>query len=250
MLPTWIYVIFWVGLAFASVLLGDVFRAFNPWRALPGRRPACCRRAASRWPTRRGSAAGRRSSASSASPGSSSSTPTRTSPRRWPILSLAYAIVQLVGMSLYGIEAWSTRGDAFSVYFGLLARLAPLRWAARRVYRGRRSSARRARGGAGDGRPAGGHDRVDQLRWLFGRIGLGRVQSALQPAPERLHRHRVGIDTAERAGEHGRPARDDRPHRRPLPAGHRGHALDQARTRRRSWRAGSSTRSCRSRRPT
>ncbi len=32
--PTFIYVIFWVGLVFASVLFGDVFRAFNPWRAL------------------------------------------------------------------------------------------------------------------------------------------------------------------------------------------------------------------------
>src|SRR5580658_4167692 len=30
---TFIYVIFWVGLPVASVLLGDVFRAFNPWRA-------------------------------------------------------------------------------------------------------------------------------------------------------------------------------------------------------------------------
>jgi hypothetical protein len=34
LLPTWIFVIFWVGLAFASLLFGDVFRAFNPWRAL------------------------------------------------------------------------------------------------------------------------------------------------------------------------------------------------------------------------
>ena len=31
--PTFIYVLFWVGLAFLSALFGDVFRAFNPWRA-------------------------------------------------------------------------------------------------------------------------------------------------------------------------------------------------------------------------
>jgi len=42
------------------------------------------------------------------------------------ILALAYAAVQLVGQSLYGVEAWSRRGDAFGVYFGLFARLAPL----------------------------------------------------------------------------------------------------------------------------
>ena len=31
--PTFILITFWVGLAFVSALLGDVFRAFNPWRA-------------------------------------------------------------------------------------------------------------------------------------------------------------------------------------------------------------------------
>ena len=39
--PTFILIDFWVGLAFASVLFGDLFRAFSPWRAfrLPGIRP-------------------------------------------------------------------------------------------------------------------------------------------------------------------------------------------------------------------
>src|SRR5438270_13841641 len=31
--PNIVYVEFWVGFAVASVLFGDVFRAFNPWRA-------------------------------------------------------------------------------------------------------------------------------------------------------------------------------------------------------------------------
>jgi hypothetical protein len=32
--PTFIFVIFWLGFVPASVLFGDVFRAFNPWRAI------------------------------------------------------------------------------------------------------------------------------------------------------------------------------------------------------------------------
>src|SRR5439155_805202 len=32
--PTFIYVIFWVGIPCASVLFGDVLRVFNPWRAI------------------------------------------------------------------------------------------------------------------------------------------------------------------------------------------------------------------------
>src|SRR4051812_29773811 len=46
--PTFILITFWVGLVFASILFGDLFRAFSPWRAigrvagavLGGRRPA------------------------------------------------------------------------------------------------------------------------------------------------------------------------------------------------------------------
>ena len=32
--PVFIFITFWVGMALASALLGDVFRAFNPWRAI------------------------------------------------------------------------------------------------------------------------------------------------------------------------------------------------------------------------
>ncbi|MEA2443179.1 MAG: hypothetical protein QOJ12_471, partial [Thermoleophilales bacterium] len=32
--PTLVYVVFWTGLVLLSVLFGDVFRAFNPWRAI------------------------------------------------------------------------------------------------------------------------------------------------------------------------------------------------------------------------
>jgi hypothetical protein len=41
---------------------------------------------------------------------------------------LAYAAIQLVGMSLYGVRQWETYADAFAVYFNLFARLSPLRW--------------------------------------------------------------------------------------------------------------------------
>src|SRR5918999_1735280 len=32
--PTFVMIIFWVGLVFASILFGDIFKAFSPWRAL------------------------------------------------------------------------------------------------------------------------------------------------------------------------------------------------------------------------
>jgi hypothetical protein len=41
------------------------------------------------------------------------------------VLMLIYVVAMLVGMSLYGVEAWSRNADAFGVYFGLFASLAP-----------------------------------------------------------------------------------------------------------------------------
>jgi hypothetical protein len=132
--PTFIYVLFWVGLPFLSLPLGDVFRAFNPWRAAAR---------AVAW------------TAAKATKGVLPHKP-RPYPQRlgrWPAvagilgfawleliyvehdnpstlawLALAYAAIQFVGMGLYGIEMWTSRGDAFAVYFNLFSRLSPLHW--------------------------------------------------------------------------------------------------------------------------
>jgi hypothetical protein len=121
--PTSIYVVFWVGVPVLSVLFGDVFRAFNPWRALavalsaPFRgRSRSTRPYPERlgyWPVVAGIAAF----------GWVELGYTRETPQTLAILALAYAAIQLAGMAAFGIEAWSRRGDAFAVYFGMFARL-------------------------------------------------------------------------------------------------------------------------------
>jgi hypothetical protein len=126
--PTVIYVVFWVGLVVASVLFGDIWRVLSPWRSLA--------RAVS-WLSRK---------LSSGEPPTALEYPAWLG--RWPaaagilffawveltyvnkddpstlaIMVLAYVVVMLVGMALYGIETWSERADPFGVYFGLFARL-------------------------------------------------------------------------------------------------------------------------------
>ena len=54
--------------------------------------------------------------------------PGKDNPRLLAILMLIYGAVQLAGMAAYGVEAWCERADGFGVYFGLMARLAPLSW--------------------------------------------------------------------------------------------------------------------------
>jgi hypothetical protein len=131
--PTTIYVIFWVGLPILSLLLGDVFRAFNPWLAI-GR--------AARFVAARGR--GGQLPEPMAYPAWLGRWPAalgilafawvelvyhdRDDPSTLATLALVYAAVQLVGMSLYGVEAWSRRADAFGVYFGFFARMSAVHW--------------------------------------------------------------------------------------------------------------------------
>jgi hypothetical protein len=138
--PTVIYVLFWVGLPFLSVLLGDVFRAFNPWLAVGRATGWVVRRLGGgddieplaypawlgRWPAAAGILVFAWVELVYAD---------KDDPSQLAIMALAYAAVQLVGMSLYGTDIWSRRADAFGVYFGLFARLSPLRWRDGALYR-------------------------------------------------------------------------------------------------------------------
>jgi hypothetical protein len=128
--PTFIYVTFWVGVPVASILLGDWFSAFSPWRAFAR---------ALRWLGARLDVRWRAPLSYPAWLG------------RWPVvagllafgwlelvyhdhdnttllasLSLAYFALMLVGMMLFGIETWSEHGDPFGGYFNLFSRLSCL----------------------------------------------------------------------------------------------------------------------------
>lgn len=126
--PTAVYVLFWVGLPFASMLFGDVFRVLSPWRALAralawlagrivrGGLPAPLPYPAwlGRWPAAAGILAF--AWVELAYTG-------KTDPSTVAALALAYAALQLVAMSIWGIEPWSRQGDGFGVCFGLFARV-------------------------------------------------------------------------------------------------------------------------------
>jgi hypothetical protein len=128
---TFVFVIFWVGLIPLSVLFGDVFKAFNPWRAI-GRAVSWLASKASsaempapfayperlgHWPAAAGiflfavlelvAGEGRR-------------------PENVAIATLAYSALTFVAMALYGVENWIARGEAYSVYFNLFSRMSPL----------------------------------------------------------------------------------------------------------------------------
>jgi hypothetical protein len=128
--PTFVYVVFWVGLVPVSILLGDVFRAFNPWRAV-GRAVGWTAKTAARtdlpaplsYPDRLGrwpATAGLLAFAALELVVTDGSKPETVA-----IAALIYSALTFVGMALYGVETWIERGEAFSVYFNLFARLSP-----------------------------------------------------------------------------------------------------------------------------
>ena len=132
--PTLVFVLFWVGLAVVSPIFGDLFMALNPWRAIAravawvaGKvsrgglpTPMAYPAKLGRWPAAIGILAFAWVELVYSG---------RGDPSNLAVLALVYAGAQFVGMSLYGIDTWNRYGDGFAVYFGLFARIAPLRWA-------------------------------------------------------------------------------------------------------------------------
>ncbi len=134
---TFVFVTVWLGLVVISVLFGNVFQAFNPWRAIARAASGGFRLIAGqtpppalpyperlgRWPAAIGllgflwlelvyGASGFQS--------------VGLTPRTVAIATLVYSAYTFVGMALYGIEKWCSRGETFAVYFGMFARLSPL----------------------------------------------------------------------------------------------------------------------------
>jgi hypothetical protein len=129
--PTVVFVAFWVGVPFASLVFGDVWRLLSPWRAIGRAAGGLAHRFGGDelpeplpWPERVGQwpsvavifgfavcelcwATGRE-------------------PATLAIIMLLYLVVSLVGMSIYGVEAWTRNADGFGVLFGLFGSLAPL----------------------------------------------------------------------------------------------------------------------------
>jgi hypothetical protein len=124
--PTFVYVIFWVGLLPLSVLFGDVFRAFNPWRAI-GRAAGLVTRGRQppfRYPTRLGrwpAAVGLFGFAWMELAYAEGADPSMVA-----VAALVYTAITLGAMVCFGTEAWISRGETFSVYFNLFSRLSPV----------------------------------------------------------------------------------------------------------------------------
>jgi hypothetical protein len=128
--PTWVYVLFWLGLPLLSVLLGDVWRVLSPWRALAdgyawtrgrlGYGPA----KTEPYPERLGRWPAAVALFAFVSLELAYKDPSAPLTLAWAIA--IYTVATLFGYATFGRETWHERGEGFAVAFGYLARMAPL----------------------------------------------------------------------------------------------------------------------------
>ena len=126
--PTFIWVVFWVGLVPFVVLFGNIWAVLSPFRAIAdavawtaGRlgihwRPEEYPERLGRWPATVLLLAFVSFELCYENP---------SDPRALALGIYLYAAITWLGMFVFGREAWLHGGEAFNVYFGLLGRIAP-----------------------------------------------------------------------------------------------------------------------------
>jgi hypothetical protein len=127
--PTFVYVIFWLGIPLLSILFGNVWSVLSPWRAIAdftvlalelGGREA---RPVLEWSGRLGRYPA--AVALFAFVALELAHPRPAYPRTLGIAVALYTYWALAGMAVYGRDAWTRFGEGFAVAFALLARVAP-----------------------------------------------------------------------------------------------------------------------------
>ena len=129
--PTTVWVIWWVGLAYVSGLLGDLWALINPWKAVFGFVERAIRLIRP----------GARLSLGIAYPrwlGNWPAVilffwfvwaeliwPSSDSPASLAQAATNYSIITWLGMIVFGKHVWLRQGEAFTLVFGLLARFSP-----------------------------------------------------------------------------------------------------------------------------
>lgn len=133
---TFTFVTFWLGFVVVNTLFGDVFRAFNPWRAFARAVSGVFRLVAGQsappalrypewlgmWPAVVGLFGFVWLELIYGATGLSGG----IDPHAIAVAALVYTAITLVAMALFGIDEWLERGETFSVYFGMFASLSAL----------------------------------------------------------------------------------------------------------------------------
>jgi hypothetical protein len=127
--PTFIYVIFWLGLVPVVVVFGNIWTVLSPWRAAAdgvawlSRLSGLVWEAPFTYPSRLGRWPGALLLFAFAALELAYSEP--SNPRALALAVYLYSAITWFGMLAFGRDAWTRNGEAFAVYFTLLSRASP-----------------------------------------------------------------------------------------------------------------------------
>ena len=136
--PTFVYIVFWLGLVALVLLLGNVWRWLNPWRAVADAvawltaRSGLDWEAPFRYPSRLGVWPAALLLLAFATLELAWTDP--ADPRALALGIAVYSWVMWVGAAAFGREAWFENGDAFGAYFSFLSRLSLFKIEGRRIW--------------------------------------------------------------------------------------------------------------------
>lgn len=129
--PTLVWIIAWVGLAYVSAFVGNVWILVNPWRTLFVWAQSVYKRAGGKgelslhlaypealgiWPA---------FALFAALSWIELVYPSPALPAHIAWMIVGYSILTWTGMAVFGLESWLRHGEVFTVFFGVLARFAP-----------------------------------------------------------------------------------------------------------------------------
>ncbi len=131
--PTWVWIIWWVGLSFACAVIGNLWSALDPWRTTHTLLDTLARRCGRpaglalgwRWPAALGMWPA--VALLLAWAWLEVVVPLASSPFKLGIAALLWTVVNVAGMAAFGRATWQAHADVFAIVFSTLGRMAPLR---------------------------------------------------------------------------------------------------------------------------
>ncbi len=127
--PTFVWVIFWLGLVPLVVVFGNLWSVLSPWKAVADAVAWAWSKTGRSWepvaayPERLGRWPAAVLLFAFAS--LELAYPRAAEPRTLALAIVVYSWITWAGMLVYGRRPWNENGEAFNVYFGLLALIAP-----------------------------------------------------------------------------------------------------------------------------
>lgn len=125
--PTFVWVVWWVGMGYVSALMGNLWRVLNPWAIVydwvtwltSASRGSGKYNYPSRWDVWPALLA------FLAFAWAENAYPSAAKPYNLSMMIVIYSAITWAGMAAFGKQRWLARGEAFSVLFGFFSRFSP-----------------------------------------------------------------------------------------------------------------------------